>query len=56
MKNEYTYLVEAPEKGSAVSDTGQYVFGPVELQINDEWIAVDGTSENNTVVGLSTDL
>ncbi|WP_248910685.1 S8 family peptidase [Halocatena marina] len=56
MKNEYTYLVEAPEKGSAVSDTGQYTFGPVELQINDEWIAVNGTSENNTVVGLSTDL
>lgn len=55
-KNEYTYLVEAPEEGSVVSDTGQYAFGPVELQMNDEWVAVSRTSENNTVVGLSTDI
>jgi hypothetical protein len=39
-----------------VSDTGRYQFGPIEVEINGEWTAAAGTSETNTVVGLSTDL
>ena len=54
--NEYTYLVEAPKDGTVVSDTGRYQFGPIEVEINGEWTAAAGTSETNTVVGLSTDL
>jgi hypothetical protein len=55
-QTEYTYLVEAPEEGSAVSDTGRYSFGPIEVLIGEEWIAAAGTSETNTVVGLSTNV
>jgi hypothetical protein len=55
-QTEYTYLVEAPEEGSAVSDTGRYSFGPIEVLVDEEWIAAAGTSETNTVVGLSTNV
>jgi hypothetical protein len=54
--NEYTYFVEAPKEGTAVSDTGRYTFGPVEVEIDGKWIAAAGTSETNTVVGLSTNV
>jgi hypothetical protein len=54
--NEYTYLVEAPKEGTVVSDTGRYQFGPIEVEIDGEWIAAAGTSETNTVVGLSTNV
>jgi hypothetical protein len=52
----YTYFVEAPTEGTAVSDTGRYTFGPVEVRIDGEWVAASGTSETNTVVGLSTNV
>ena len=55
-QTEYTYLVETPEEGSAVSDTGRYSFGPIEVLIDEEWVAAAGTSETNTVVGLSTNV
>ena len=52
----YTYFAEAPTKGTAVSDTGRYTFGPAEVRIDGEWVAASGTSETNTVVGLDTNV
>ncbi len=55
-QNEYTYFAEAPDSGSLVGDTGSYTFGPVDVEIDGEWVAVSGTSETNYVVGADTNL
>lgn len=54
--NQYTYLVEAPNSGNVVEDSGRYQFGPAEVQIFGRWIAASGTSETNTVAGLNTNV
>ncbi|WP_254839039.1 hypothetical protein [Natronomonas marina] len=50
---ELTYFTEAPE---GLSSTGRYEFGPVEVEQDGEYTAVDGTSESVSVVGASTEL
>ncbi|WP_049901033.1 S8 family serine peptidase [Halococcus agarilyticus] len=54
--NEYTYLVEAPNSGNVIEDSGRYQFGPAEVEIFGRWIAANGTAETNTVAGLNTNL
>jgi hypothetical protein len=51
---EATYFVEAPDEPG---DTGQDTFGPVEARAvgrGDEWVAVPGTQDTNTVVAVDT--
>ena len=46
---EVTYFAEAP---SGAAETGQYTFGPVEARAGESnWVAVEGTSDTNIVVG-----
>ena len=46
---DVTYFAEAP---SGADDTGQYTFGPVEARADESnWVAVEGTSDTNAVVG-----
>ena len=54
--NEYTYLLEAPNSGNVIEDSGRYQFGPVEVEIFGRWNAASGTSETNTVAGLNTNV
>lgn len=50
-----TYFAEAPTGSEA---TGTYTFGPVEVSADggETWTAVPGTTEDNQVVGQSTNL
>jgi subtilisin family serine protease len=54
--NEYTYLVEAPNSGNIIEDSGTYQFGPAEVEIFGRWNAASDTSETNTVAGLNTNV
>jgi subtilisin family serine protease len=47
----YTYFAEAPDDPAA---SGEYVFGPAEVAPADRWVAVDGTSDTNVVLGQET--
>lgn len=50
----YSYLVEAPDGSLTV--TGDYKFGPVEIQLGGDWYSLGGTGETNVVVGRDTQL
>lgn len=48
----YEYLVEAPD--GSLSVTGEYTFGPVEVELGGDWVTIGGTKETNVVVGQET--
>jgi X-Pro dipeptidyl-peptidase len=52
---EAAYFVEAPDEAG---DSGQDTFGPVEARAagTEQWLAVPGTQDTNTVVGAGIDL
>ena len=54
-KGTRTYFAEAPEGTEAA---GTYTFGPVEVSADgsETWTAIPGTTEDNQVVGESTNL
>ena len=50
-EGEYTYFAEAPSGAGA---TGQYQFGPAEIEYDGAWHDAENTSDTNRVVGAST--
>lgn len=50
----YEYLVEAPD--GSVTVTGNYEFGPAQVELGGDWFGLGGTTETNVVVGTDTRL
>ncbi|MFC7192794.1 M14 family zinc carboxypeptidase [Halocatena marina] len=50
-----TYFVEAP---SSMTETRTYEFGPIEYSLDsgNNWIEIEGTADNNNVIGEDTSL